>query len=146
MGTRSVIARLEGDGWKGRYVHWDGDPTGVGAAVHAIVNRDGLEVATKTLTEAWHGWSTVTAEERVEPDRDPSRFVAVDGYGLAYSHEEQGDDWVTSDGPDWGAEWCYVLAPAGLTVIERPFGRDWEVRGTVPWDDPNPADHPAFKE
>jgi hypothetical protein len=30
MGTRSMILKPHGDAWVGRYVHWDGYPTGVG--------------------------------------------------------------------------------------------------------------------
>lgn len=32
MSTRSAIARPAGDGWEGRYHHFDGYPSGVGAA------------------------------------------------------------------------------------------------------------------
>jgi len=41
MGNRAVIAATYPDGVKGRYVHWDGYPSGVGLAVLAIVQRDG---------------------------------------------------------------------------------------------------------
>lgn len=35
MGTRSVIAKPHGDGFMGKYCHWDGYPSGVGAALWA---------------------------------------------------------------------------------------------------------------
>lgn len=35
MGIRSVVARPSGDGFEGRYVHWDGYPSGVGASLWA---------------------------------------------------------------------------------------------------------------
>ena len=63
MGTRSVIAAHYPDGVKGRYVHWDGYPSGVGKAVFEIAKRDGLEGAFHTLLERHYGWSTVTAKE-----------------------------------------------------------------------------------
>lgn len=33
MGTRSIVAEPHGDGFRGRYVHWDGYPSGVGASL-----------------------------------------------------------------------------------------------------------------
>ena len=59
MGTRSMILKPEGDAWVGRYVHWDGYPEGVGAALHEIVNRDGLTMARKVLIDDHVYWSSI---------------------------------------------------------------------------------------
>ena len=56
MGTRSVIAVKTDTGWKGRYCHWDGYPSGVGANLLRVVARDGFETAVKTLTEQHYSW------------------------------------------------------------------------------------------
>jgi hypothetical protein len=142
MGTRSVIAIPDAEhGWKGRYVHWDGYPTGVGEALRRIVQRDGYTTAVRALTEEHYGWSTL------EPDKDPDeplspgysdgRFAIVGGYGTAYTTaqgQSSADDWVTADGDDWGTEWAYLLGEGGMAVYEsRPGG--WHKIGFVAYTD-----------
>lgn len=122
MGTRSVVAVPTADGgWKGRYVHWDGYPSGVGAALARIVQRDGYDMAVRTLTQDHYGWSSVGSENGagLDPGYIGGRFVAVPGYGVAYSHAEQGDEWITPDGDSSGTEYAYVLHPDSVRVLER---------------------------
>ena len=93
MGTRSVVAvPTAGGGWKGRYVHWDGYPAGVGDAVRAIVERDGVETAVDTLVVTNYGWSSVAAETREDEDlsagMSDGRFKVVPGYGVAYTEQD----------------------------------------------------------
>lgn len=116
MGTRSVVAIPTADGWRGRYIHWDGYPEGVGESLRLIVQRDGLDLAVKTLTENHFGWSSVNDDAQDAHD-EPIRFEFVPGYGTAYSAKEQEDTWVTSDGDNWGTEYAYVLTPDGIVVL-----------------------------
>jgi hypothetical protein len=156
MGTRSVVAIPHHDGWHGRYVHWDGYPSGVGAALHQIVTRDGHDHAVRTLTAEHFGWSSITGEtdpELTMPGHSAARYTAVPGYGIAYTPAEQSDEWVRHDGSDWGTEWAYVLGPDTITVYCRRwndgskmvgafgFGAEadqghWELWSTVGYDQP----------
>ena len=145
MGTRSVVAFPTDGGFKGRYIHWDGYPTGVGATLLMIVQRDGVEQALRVLTEENYGWSgldddapaefeTVTHDQRQAfvaehgryPISDPGdgdgRFRLVEDYGTAYttvSGQSSEDEWITDTGDDCGTEWAYVVYDDHITVLER---------------------------
>lgn len=144
MGTRSVLAIPQGDGWKGRYCHWDGYPSWNGLRLLDLVARDGVEQVRKVLTEDHYGWSnldlTVDADTELGAGMDDGRFAIVSGYGRAYTTEQGQSDpeeWITHDGDDWGTEWAYVLGDTHLTVLERSYANDrWEYRGQVEWGDP----------
>lgn len=125
MGTRSVLAVQQGDGWKGRYCHWDGYPDHQLTTLLELIERDGAERVRRVLTEEHYGWSTTGADQGNSHDyQDDPRFVAVPGYGVAYT-TEQGqsslDDWITHDGDDWGTEWAYVIGDRSVTVFERVY-------------------------
>lgn len=124
MGTRSAIAiRTEDGGFKGRYVHWDGYPSGVGVALRQIIERDGREQALKVLLEDHYGWSTVNGleEQELGAGYDDGRFVAVPGYGVAYTTvEDQSspDDWITEPGESW-TEYIHIVEDDGtVTSVE----------------------------
>ena len=126
MGTRSVIAvRNETGGWKGRYCHWEGYPEGVGDAVRDIVKRDGVEKAIKTLTEDHYGWSSVDGDERQELDRwyNDGRFVAVPGYGIAYTTKDgqsDPDEWISSEDADsLVCEYVHLIDPESGEVVSQ---------------------------
>lgn len=140
MGTRSIIAIPEGDGWRGRYCHWDGYPHGVGRALVALVERDGIERVRRTLTEDNYSWSGLNLEqhdqrtlETATPDRDADygtiegqayrwqtfendgRFASIEGYGIAHRDGDP-EAWILPDGDKWGTEWLYVLGDAGVLI------------------------------
>lgn len=125
MGTRSVVAVPTADGgWKGRYVHWDGYPEGVGSALAKIVQRDGYDTAVRVLTQDHYGWSSVTGEEHQELTLGytDGRFEAVPGYGVAYTTkggQSSPDEWITSDGDPGWTEYAYVLHPDSVRVLEN---------------------------
>ena len=141
MSTRSCVAIPQGDSWKGRYVHSDGYPRGVGMILGILYDRDGLDVMTKTLTEAYYGWSYLSGDEDVDLDlgRKDGRFIAVPDYGVAYTTkngQSSEDDWVTPY-EDWNCEWTYIMTPAGVHVLQARYlddGKvDWLPRGLVRW-------------
>jgi hypothetical protein len=163
MGTRSVIAIPEGDGWKGRYCHWDGYPSHQAAILQALVARDGLQTVQQTLTADYYGWSLLQNDQPdiagVEPrkrevghaadaasiayDFGPEgsygdgRFANVPGYGVAYTTlqgQSSSDDWITHDGDNWGTEWAYVLSEGGLLVVKQSYDGPGRILGLYRWD------------
>ena len=133
MGTRSIVAVPDGESWQGRYVHWDGYPTGVGEVLRLIVRRDGLDVAAHTLTVAHVSWSSIDGRG----DGDPMGFERVPGYGIAHNDVEH-VAWVRPQHISW-EEWAYVLQTEGIDVYRvgliagsSPFTA-W--RGRVAYDD-----------
>lgn len=110
MSTRSVVAVPFGDTWRGRYVHWDGHL--VGEVLDRIVERDGYDRAVQVLTVEHFGWSSLDGIGQ-DPDREGSdRFVVVPGYGVAYSADEQPDEWIGPDDLD-GLDYLHLLTPEG---------------------------------
>lgn len=140
MGTRSIIAKQQGDTWAGRYCHWDGYPSHHGAVIWHIVKRDGVEQAVKTLVDDNFYWSSLNPFQDAEevPDyTDLDRFGAVTGYGIA-GNENQGspDEWYTPE--NYRGSWCeylYVIAPAGLLVMRTG---DDTILGFFRWEDDEP--------
>lgn len=146
MGTRSVIAvPLEGHRhpdaprFRGRYVHWDGYPEGVGVAVAEVIARDGLTTAVETLIKEHYGWSSVNAGDSTE-NRDPARFVNVPGYGLAYMNdtEQPNESRDSDDGDNWDIEYAYVIRADATVEAYRNEGHanpnavgEWSYLGTV---------------
>lgn len=133
MATRSIIAVPYGDGWKGRYAHWDGYPDWMGQALWRIVQRDGVEGARNILTNVNRYWSNVDPTCSGLGDwQDDGRFRFVKGYGVAGTSAQAKDEWIYSTDFDyWGTEYVYVLADDGLMIgsINCGFGEqasvDW---------------------
>ena len=78
MSTRSIIAIPEGDGWKGRYVHYDGYPAGVGQTVWHIVKTAGLAEAARILTSKPIGWSIINDNPDGIPRSTPATTTNPD--------------------------------------------------------------------
>ena len=126
MGTRSVVAARQDDGsWRGRYVHWDGYPEGVGQAVKEIIARDGREKAIQTLMVDNYGWSAVNAQDEQDLGLGytDGRFRAVPGYGVAYTTEQNqshSEEWY---GPEdlegsW-IEYVHIIEPDGSVTSQE---------------------------
>lgn len=138
MGTRSVVAVPTGEtSWKGRYVHWDGYPDGVGRALVEIIARDGVERAVKTITEDHWGWSILNGEENqglAEYQQD-GRFGTVPGYGVPYNKDTEGgdqpDEWITdvSVAESW-VEYVYVIQSDGKVKAYRILGHKLKLLST----------------
>lgn len=121
MATRSLIGTYHAeDGWRCRYVHWDGYPDGVGAELCRIINRDGVNKAMQVLTvENPYGWSSIAADTEKPRPEAGDRFATVPGYGHAYQSGDGSDDYVLR-GDDTGAEWAYLVAamPSGEPMVD----------------------------
>lgn len=159
MSTRSIVAKPDGDAWKGRYVHSDGYPSGVGAclftAYHEAFGGD-LAAMTAKLVDSEHvGWSALCGHDLTLPpewreyDAMPrtsytnpagETYDVVDYAAMgprsytARGETPQSDDptgdWSTPDTPE---EWFYVLSPGGLVVGEGATAVD-----LIPWSTPIP--------
>lgn len=136
MSTRSVIAKQDGDIWKGRYAHWDGYPTHQGASIWAIVQRDGYEKAVQTFVDDNFYWSVVKPLQEPEEPTE-TRWKMVEGYGQAGTEEQaSADEWITpADLDDTWCEWVYVIAKGGLLVI---YISTKELIGFYPWNEAEP--------
>lgn len=146
MATRSIIAKRTAEGWEGRYHHWDGYPTGLGAGLIDHVHRYGAPfVVQKLVDEEPVGWSTVIErdleksptweETEVGPDERPaplSYFTRGEEPRPPFTH----DSTMVTD-----AEYLYVIDvwEDKMTVCKRPYGDDrWhkigEVGLSLDWD------------
>lgn len=135
MGTRGIIAKVEGDGWKGRYHHWDSYPEGLGKTLHEARDKyfDGNVQALikKLIDDEPVGWSSINGFDLSKPpqwgeERQREEENGPQSYSARGEKPHTGLDstgvWITSDGDDGGTEWCYVLSERGITVLERRFG------------------------
>lgn len=165
MSTRSVIARpVEGPSfaWEGRYHHSDGYPSGVGKTLWELLHGRfaGEESALLKVLLDDHpaGWSNIIdADWSQEPGflnhRSPAEGQTWAEFSRTcrpqcYCHgarDEEGQDFITSEGDDWGTEWCYVinLFDRTLTVRENvdyeTGGKErWRLKAVVPLDGPEP--------
>jgi hypothetical protein len=131
MSTHAIIGTpTPGGGFRGRYVHYDGAPHGVGTTLAAIIARDGLEHALRVLTEDHTSWAMLDEDLPEHPDDIPftvrhNRQVA--GYGMAHHPDEPtAAEWYSDTGTtEAGAEWAYAATPDGIQVWRRPIGGSW---------------------
>lgn len=144
MGTRSCVAIPEGDGFRGKYVHWDGYPTWMGRNLHALVAEHGLAEVQRVLVYESAGFSCVDPRKtELETFERDGRFMVIPGYGVAFNPaSEQGnaEDWITpfaTDGSQrdgWGTEWAYVLSDGGLVIWKMHWKTAPTYVALVPWD------------
>lgn len=164
MSTRSVVARVEGDGFVGRYCHWDGYPTNRAKQLFQAYRELGSADALikYAIREGDSGyWSSFCppSEGPVEADRTTPEGEAAfqneykTGTHSNWCFEKDNEKLVESSGDDWGTEWAYVIDDKGLSVFERMYdqslwsdssekeSRDafrasvhWAYIGTYKWD------------
>lgn len=136
MSTRSAVGTLVNGQFKGRYVHFDGYPDGVGAALRKIIDRDGVTKALRVITEENYGWSSLNGSDDQELERGyhDGRFKAVPGYGVAYTEvdgQSSPEQWIENAG-EWGTEYIYVIMPSGEVVAYDDEGRSaWRSEPTL---------------
>lgn len=148
MGTRSVIAKAEGDAWvKGRYCHWDGYPSNQLVQLAGVVKaKGGVDAALEVLLG--NMWSSLDPAIKGLDKLDDDRFVAHPGVGKSNNQgetpEEIAQAWVEFDGDDWGTEWSYALGKAGVAIFDNRDG--WKNVGFVRWEDITPATAQAVED
>lgn len=110
MSTRAVIARKTNDGFKGRYHHWDGYPSGLGDTLFDIFNghfkRDMRAMLKYLLDDHPAGWSTINGHDfALDPGFD-SRGPNCYCHG---SRSEKGNVLTHKNASGCGCEWAYVF-------------------------------------
>jgi len=153
MSTHALVFTADNyDGLHGRYVHFDGYPDGVGAALLKIVTRDGLEKARDVIIYSHNGWCSITGERsQLEYDDEGASFihtfagengeVVVGGDGattfvVGYGGPTEFGDPITTEtlpeAPFW--EWAYLLDDSGLHFARMGHSAgDIQWIGKVPW-------------
>lgn len=137
MATRSMIARPEGDGWRGRYVHFDGYPEGVGRELWAIAHGQfkGREAELVTLLLDAHpaGWSSISSD--YDWSLAPGFRIGGDSTGgapVCYCHGERAEGalevgfglFADRFGERAGCQWAYIVADDfTVTVMRWAHGR-----------------------
>ena len=137
MATRSVVAIPAGDGWMGRYVHWDGSPGSRLPVLLDLVKRDGLDAVIRTVIEDNYGWSYLDSTQTHELDgyHTDGRFIARPGYGAAYTLNQAGGSQMETDttaDPVW-IEYVYIMGPRTITVLENTMD-GWRRADSVRYD------------
>lgn len=103
MSTRSVIARPTATGFAGRYHHFDGYPSGLGAALVELYQQEfdrDLERMLKTLLDDHTGWSSVIgADFSMEPG-----FREYGTNGTCVCGEKKDDHLCQTHGPQFHAD------------------------------------------
>lgn len=105
MSTRSVIAEPNGDGFRGRYHHWDGYPSGVGQTLwglyHGHFDGDTEAMRQYLIADEPVGWSTINGADFTLPkgwhdDHDPDGICGACGSAMwqhyAHYYPEGGAD------------------------------------------------------
>lgn len=125
MGTRSIVGvpTNDGTGFRGRYVHWDGYPAGVGQAVADIVRRDGYSATIHTLIVEHSAWSSVTGND----DPDLTGKSVMPGYVPGYGVANDGDTewWVSNEDNDSDCQYAYAILATVILVWQHPLGGSW---------------------
>ena len=153
MSTRSAIARVNGDGFKGVYHHWDGYPSGLGKILWDNAKKVGIkQFLAHAIDSHPAGWS-------IFPE-------------VCYCHNGPNKisppDQPITDKEDEGMEWAYVFDESAgtMAVLERvrsngghavglfgTLGRTeageredaWRIRGVYPLDGPEPEPWENFE-
>lgn len=140
MGTRGIIARVTGDGFTGRYHHWDSYPTQLGKTLYDNAQRFGVGSMLRTLLDDHPaGWSTINGYDLDQPAgyRDGERR---EGEGpICYCHGARSEEaQALTDKDDAGAEWAYAFSKDGATMAVLERGDGWAIRAVVQLDGPEP--------
>lgn len=138
MSTHACVAKPDGEAIDGRYVHFDGYPSGLGVTlIEGLERFDGDLVAmtTKLIDNERVGWSVLAGSDLTEepawqgiteePRRNP----------LSYSARGETDELIITSvqhAADCGCDWLYVLRPEGITVYDLNGRRN---HGVVAWGD-----------
>jgi hypothetical protein len=119
---------------EGRYVHLDGYPEGVGAALARIVKRDGYDKAIATLMLKYTDWSSVNALA----DQPGNWGIVVPDYGVANSRDTDGDrEWYPIEEGETcycGAHYGYVMWPTCVDIYQVVGGVWMRVEHEVSYD------------
>ena len=138
MSTRCCIAKRYGESWRGRYVHCDGYPTGVGTALHQAVRQLGYEAACKLLiADEKVGWSVIYGKN-IDFTMPPCWPYTGEPQGpISYSARGETEELLLTPKDASEVEWIYIMDDRGVEVLySDPEGRGICSCEVVHWDDP----------
>ena len=121
MATRSIVAEPSGNGWYGRYVHWDGAPETRLPILQRMVARDGVTRVREVLLHENTSWSSLCdTQAELDENDDADRMKAVENYGVAHIDLPSDDEWhFTQDSPEYAwAQYLYILADENIVVCK----------------------------
>lgn len=121
MATRSIVAKPHGNGWYGRYVHWDGAPETRLPILQRMVARDGVARVREVLLHENTSWSSLCdTQTELDENDDADRMKAVANYGVAHTDLPSDDEWeFTQENPEFAwSEYLYILADDSIVVCK----------------------------
>lgn len=135
MATRCIIAEPYGDGWRGRYSHWDGYPSAKLPELFALVKRDGIERVRQVLLHDFYSWSSIDPDTVDNSENKASGWSVVVGYGFAHNDLETPSDFFTHANTDFAwAEFLYILGDASVLVFSADANGSWVPVGEYRYD------------
>lgn len=132
MSTRSVVGVFTDKAktrWKGRYVHSDGYPTGVGATLYSEYHRafcGRLQVMIDLLLAERVGWSILVDCHFDLPaiwPYDPAKQNPVSYTARGETSDFATGEWVRSWDKETWCQWAYIFDPATCSL--HIFRREW---------------------
>ena len=112
MSTRGVVALAQGDDWVGVYNHSDSYPTGLGRAVWAHLQSEGVAKVQEKMLQ-FDDWRAYLAGGLCEYCGE-KRFTQADD---AHIHDKDVEHYTSKDECQLVIEWVYVLSEQALTVL-----------------------------
>lgn len=122
MSTRGIIGTANDAGFSGRYTHCDSYPSARGPQLLATYAELGsleavLDYAVRPGEEGY--WSSYAS---------PSGARTLHAHDYQTWRSDNGNSWADQD-DDWDAEWAYLLAEDGFTVLQG----DWSEKTGTAW-------------
>lgn len=152
MATRGIVAHStrNGNGWRGRYVHWDNYPERMVGVLGELVARDGTSSVAHTLCYDHASWSIIDTLAKPSEAGEPSLYEAnacVTGYGYAHTDTSLDDPsaWFTDEDTElaW-CEWLYIIHADRLEV--RRITKDENGNDVAIFDKAHPWESIAIQE
>jgi hypothetical protein len=144
MSTHCVVARPKGSDWEGRYVHFDGYPSGAGHDLYVIAHQIGVERMLEIIIDEHPGgWNSLVGDWSQEPGYISRTYTPDETATLpprCFCHGDRNDppepllrpDTASSDIP-------YVYVIDGHLMRVCIGGRDvWREAAIVDLDGPEP--------
>ena len=131
MSTRAVIARLEGDGWRGVYHHSDGYPSGLGCYIFRLIRQqykgDVAAFLKWAIDDHDGGWSHIFPSYvlkrspkggETSDKSHPAPQCYCHGYFAQRDGKKpgNGEGIQSHDKHSFDIEWVYVLDPGAHTM------------------------------
>jgi hypothetical protein len=133
MSTRSVVAKPNGDGFIGRYCHWDGYPSCRGQQIWQTYQELGNAEAVREYAlkpdSGGGSWSSYCPPSEVEKREAEKPEYRNDSNETWNTFTQNGDWWIDSNADDCGTEWAYVIGDNHLSVFERRYGKPGQDEG-----------------